>query len=194
MTKSKTILLIGRPGSGKGVQARKLKEYFGAENTVYCYVGDKLRDLVEKEDSYSARIISEKVMGPGTFGPAFIAVWGWADTLIHEVSPEKHVIIDGSPRRPLEAEVLDEALQFYNREDAILIALDIDESSLRERLQKRARGDDHDDAIALRTKRYDENLIEIKKYLASSRTLVIHHVDASGDPDEVFAQIKALIA
>lgn len=194
MIKSKTVLLIGRPGSGKGVQARKLKEFFGEENTVYCYVGDKLRELVTNEGSFSARMVAEKIIGPGNFAPTFLAVWGWADTLIHKVSPEKHVIIDGSPRLPLEAEVLDEALRFYDREDAILIALDIEESVIRDRLAKRARGDDHDDAITSRIARYDENLAKIKEYLASSHTLVIHHVDASGSPEEVFAQIEKLIS
>ena len=194
MTKSKTILLIGRPGSGKGVQARKLKEYLGEDNVVYCYVGDRLRELTTKEGSFTARMIADKIMGPGNFGPVFIAVWGWADVLIHNVNPEKHVIIDGSPRMPLEAEVLDEALRFYDREDAILIALDIEESVIRDRLARRARGDDHDAAIAMRIKRYDENLAKIKEYLASSHTLVMHHVDASGTPEEVFEQIKKLIS
>lgn len=176
------------------MQARKLRELLGEENTVYCYVGDKLRELTANEGSVSARMVQEKILGPGNFAPTFLAVWGWADKLITTVSPEKHVIIDGSPRKALEAAVLDEALQFYNREDATLIALDIDEAIIRDRLAKRARGDDHDAAITMRIQRYDENLVEIKKYLSTSNTLVMHHIDASGTPEEVFAQIEKLIA
>ncbi len=71
-------------------------------------------------------------MKGGNKAPDFIAIWAWAKELIYSAKPNQHIIFDGSPRTPLEAKALDEALEFYERKNVKPILIDVSQEEARE--------------------------------------------------------------
>ena len=74
--KSLVIIILGRPGSGKGTQAKLLVKKFDLE---YFGGGDALRRRQKVKDFTGEKLI--KVMGRGELAPSFIVSKLWIDSL-----------------------------------------------------------------------------------------------------------------
>lgn len=139
----KTVIFIGRSGSGKGTQAKLLIEYiesnFPNEATFYNETGALFREFVE-EKNYS-NILAKEILDEGGREPDFLAIYLWSKCLLKNLKGDEHLIIDGTPRSLKEAEILDTALSFYGRNTDILNVVIGKEEAIK-RLQKRARADD----------------------------------------------------
>jgi adenylate kinase family enzyme len=81
-------------------------------------------------------------MERGELQPAFLAIHVWSHLLIEQMNEEKHVIIDGTPRKLEEAKILDEAMQFYNRGKIKIIYMNVSDEWATARLSGRGRTDD----------------------------------------------------
>ncbi len=146
-----TFTFIGRPGSGKGTQIAMMKEWLSGQGYIVAVisVGDAGRELGKK-----ATPIGIWVKGMSEAGEAFP---GWlagalmVDALETGLTTQETVLIlDGSPRRTYEAELLDDCMKQLGRPTPIAIVLDIDEDESRSRLTARARTDDTQEGIARR--------------------------------------------
>ncbi len=129
------IVIFGRPGCGKGTQAKLLIKKFGLE---YFGMGDALRRRRKIKD-FTGRKIS-KVMEKGKLVPNFIVAKFWIDAMekLKQKQEFKGCVFDGSPRRVTEANLFDDALGWYEwtkRKKIILI--DISEKEALKRLAKR---------------------------------------------------------
>lgn len=133
MKKERIIILLGPPGSGKGTQAKLLVKKFDLE---YFGSGISLRKR-KKIDDFTGRKLG-KVMGKGELVPSFIISKLWIDRLekIKQKKQSKGFVIDGSPRKMLEARLLDDALKWYEWEAKILF-IDISKRESINRLTKR---------------------------------------------------------
>jgi len=127
MKSLKTIILIGSQGSGKGTQARKLQEYIEqkeVETPAFLFsMGEGFRRFA-KSDGYT----EERVRGflsKGKILPLFLPVWLWTRMFIENVQGREHLIFDGSPRTPGEAEVLESAFEFYGRKSVVVLKLEV---------------------------------------------------------------------
>src|SRR3989344_6710023 len=120
-----TIILVGPPGSGKGTQVKLLeqflKEHDPERRTVSFSTGEAFRKLVQGK-SYSSELIRE-TLDHGGLQPEFLAICIWAGIFIEKLEGNEHIIIDGSPRRPLEGEALDGAFTFYKRTEPHVLNL-----------------------------------------------------------------------
>lgn len=135
MKEPKFIVVLGRPGSGKGTQARLLIEKFGLE---YFGSGDSLRNR-QKAGDYTAKKLIQ-VMAEGKLVPSFIISKIWMDKLEEFKQKDKFngFVFDGSPRKIIEAKYLDEALEWYEWQENLKVTLiDISEKESFERLTKR---------------------------------------------------------
>ena len=138
------IVLFGPPGSGKGTQSAILKEKYGL---VHISTGDVFRGLdPNSELAKLAKSYSDK----GNLVPDEITI----EILESEVAkyPDaKGVIYDGFPRTSAQAEALDKFLTSKGTGVTCMLALDVEENELRERLKGRAidsgRPDDADPAV-----------------------------------------------
>ena len=138
------IVLFGPPGSGKGTQSAILKEKYGL---VHISTGDVFRGLdPESELAKLAKSYSDK----GNLVPDEITI----EILESEVAkyPDaKGVIYDGFPRTSAQAAALDTFLSSKGTSVTCMLALDVEEDALRERLKGRAidsgRPDDADPAV-----------------------------------------------
>lgn len=111
MTTPKIIILLGSSGSGKGTQAKLLQQKFGLD---YVGSGDLLRARGKIDDFTGKKLFD--VVNQGKFAPTAIIFKLWIDKLeeLKRISDFKGFIIDGSPRKLFEAELIDQALEWYD--------------------------------------------------------------------------------
>jgi adenylate kinase family enzyme len=165
-----TIILIGKSGSGKGTQIKKLCEVLESrgENSIqHLESGQNLRDFINAETYTSKLAKSNNVQGK--LQPAFLAIWAWVNQMIETFTGQKIVFIDGAPRKLNEAYILDEMFDFYNRHNRYIIHINITDEWARERLKDRARGDDlKEESVARRLDWFQNNSPEILSFFEKS--------------------------
>ena len=190
----RTVIFIGKAGSGKGVQARLLVEHLGSNKTLYVYSGGKFRSLVKETKTHTTRLLKENVLDAGGLAPRFLAIWAWGDTLIREFSPHYHLVIDGSPRTLMEAQAFAEALVFYGREkNVFVVILDIPQQEVFRRLQLRGRHDDKKEAIMERLRWFDKNIPPIISYFKKKTSFFVIAVDGVGSEKKGFERITSAV-
>lgn len=129
------IILLGRSGSGKGTQAKLLQERLALE---YVGSGDLLRNR-KKENDFTGRKIGE-VIDKGKFISTAIIFKLWIDKWeeFKGGTEFRGFIIDGSPRKLIEVELIDQALEWYEWDKYLKIVLvDISREEAFNRLSKR---------------------------------------------------------
>lgn len=129
------IIILGRPGSGKGTQAKLLVKKFDLE---YFGGGDALRKR-QKVNDFTGKKLT-KVMRRGELAPSFVVSKLWIDALEKFKQKEKFkgFVSDGVPRKTIQAELLDEGLTWYEWEKRKkVILIDISKKESLKRLTKR---------------------------------------------------------
>jgi adenylate kinase len=126
------LIILGRPGCGKGTQAKLLQEKFGLE---YIGSGVLLREQVKENQTFSAAKL-KSVLERGDLVPTFLIFKFWLDKLeAFKNKPDfKGIIFDGSPRKLLEAHLMEDALAWYDWLEftkAILVDISAEESYAR---------------------------------------------------------------
>ena len=96
--------------------------------------------------TYTAELARE-IAKTGGLQPEFLAVKMWSELFNLYFSPEKNVIIDGSPRRISEAYLLHETLKFYGVEKPVVLYVKVSREVARERMLSRGRADDTEEKI-----------------------------------------------
>jgi len=194
MKTSKIVVsLIGPPGSGKGTQADFLCQRFGWAKMAS---GDLLRERREVDD-YTGQKIGQE-MAKGELVPTLVVAHLWFDQMeaIHQKGDFKGLVIDGSPRRKLETELIKGALSWYGWDDYYrVIYLNISEAESTRRLlaehQGRARSDDVEEVLATRWRWFVEEVQPTLEDLRSRGELI--EINGEQTRPEVFNDIlKAL--
>lgn len=140
----KTFIFIGRSGCGKGTQAKlfmeKYKESRPNESFYYLESGKKFRDFIG-EGTYSSEL-SKKIMDSGKLQPEFLAVWAWSSLMVENLKKDQHLVLDGTPRKLHEVNILESAFDYYGIKDIYVIHIDITKEETKRRLALRGRLDD----------------------------------------------------
>jgi adenylate kinase len=182
-----TVLFYGPSGSGKGTQAKLLKEYLEKNNssreTEYIETGALLRIFI-KEEGYTQKLTSE-AMATGGLLPSFLPIYLWTKLFIEQLDGGEHVILDGLARREREVSILEGALRFYGRSNYQIISIELSEESARARLIGRGRSDDMDDAAIKRRLSWykDEVIPAIKKFEEVGGK--VHRLDGEPSIEEI---------
>lgn len=185
------FLLMGRSGCGKGTQAKLLINYLRELNfgeTLYVYTGEKLRNFAEKEKTLAARLAKSK-MKAGNLLPSFLAVWLWSGSLIEGVKEDNNVIMDGSPRTLLEAMMVDDAMEFYNRSNIVPIFLETSEEWSTQRLLGRGRSDDSLRSIKERLAYFEESVVPVIDYYSGKSKHKLVRINGEQDIEAVHREI-----
>ena len=129
------IILLGKSGSGKGTQAKLLQKKF---NLDYIGSGDLLRNRGKKKD-FSGKKLKE-VLKKGKLVPTPLIFKLWLDK-IEELKSKKTLkgfVMDGNPRKILEAYLINESLEWYEWDKNLrIILIDISNKEAVRRLTKR---------------------------------------------------------
>ncbi|MFT5018918.1 MAG: adenylate kinase, partial [Polaribacter sp.] len=125
------LVLFGPPGAGKGTQSEKLISHYGL---VHISTGDVFRALDPNSDLAK---LAKSYADKGDLVPDNITI----DILENEVAKHpnaKGVIYDGFPRTEAQAAALDKFLEGKGTSISMMVALDVSEEELKNRLIKRA--------------------------------------------------------
>lgn len=152
------IIILGRPGSGKGTQAKLLEEKIGFK---HLSTGRLLRKRAEQKDFLGKKLF--EIMNSGGLVPTPLVFQLWMPEIedFHK-NNGKGIIFDGSPRKLYEAQMLNETLDFYGFKDQIIVLnVEISEKESMKRLLKRGRHDDDKDDIERRFGWFKEEVLPV---------------------------------
>jgi adenylate kinase len=190
-----TFIFFGPSGSGKGKQAELLMEVLKQKNPekeiIYIETGQKFREMSE-ENSYTGREVNRIIDG-GNLAPVFLPIWAWANSLVKNFSGEEYVIFDGTPRKPEESEILDNAIKFYNLKNPVVIFLEVSDEVTTQRLLKRGeekgRDDDNKEEIKKRLDFFKTDVIPAIEYFKNNPYYKFISIDAEKSIEEVHGEI-----
>jgi adenylate kinase len=194
---NKTLIFIGPSGSGKGTQVEKVKAYLKEKDAntpiAHLVMGDLFRTMF-KGNRYSD-IISRDINLEGGLQPGFLQVVLWSQFLVDNIHGNEHVIIDGSPRRLIDAQLMETAFDFYRKEKPTLVFINCDLAIVKDRIIARAnRPEDKDEKVVdARLAWYTEFVVPAIDYFRNKEKFGFVEIDGSRTREEVFAEIKAKV-
>jgi adenylate kinases len=125
------IILFGAPGAGKGTQAKELTKKYEIPQ---ISTGDILRAAIANKTPLGLE--AKKLMDEGKLVSDDI-VNGLVEARLQEADCEKGFILDGFPRTVAQAEALDGILEKFNKKIEKVIALDVSDDEIIERITGR---------------------------------------------------------
>ncbi len=125
------LVLLGPPGAGKGTQAKRLLEHYGA---VHLSTGDMLRKAVAEQTPLGQQ--AKSLMDAGKLVPDALVI-DLIGSVLGLSSVSRGFILDGFPRTVPQAEALATLLTRLDRKLDKVIALDVPDSLVVERASGR---------------------------------------------------------
>ncbi|WP_439129868.1 adenylate kinase [Polaribacter sp.] len=161
--KMKNIVLFGPPGAGKGTQAEFLKDMY---NLVHISTGDVFRFNIKNQTELG--LLAKKYMDDGNLVPDEVTI-NMLKAEVEKNTDANGFIFDGFPRTQSQAEALDAFLGEKGEQINGMIALEVPEDLLVERLLERGktsgRTDDTDEGkIRNRFNEYNTKTAVLKDY------------------------------
>lgn len=135
------VLLIGRPGSGKGTQAKILSEKLG---WIRLSSGDRIKEIRDGSEPFSARV--REMYDKGTLLPDWFADYLLESGLL-ELDPHVGVVAEGFGRTRSQAEHLTDITRWLGR-NLKVINIDVSEEEVTRRMIERAKTQDRPDSNA----------------------------------------------
>lgn len=192
----KTIIFIGPQGSGKGTQIERLYSVMAEKEPtrriVDIQTGRRFRALAAKRETYADKKIAD-TLESGELQPDFITHVLWGQAMLDQLDNKSHLLIDGFPRTVHQADVLEDALDFFEREYIHVINLDTPEEVVRKRMKERARTDDTTDSIETRLRWYREDTLPVLDYYRVRPDTSVHDIDGMATIDEVHEAIVSAL-
>ena len=177
------LILFGPPGSGKGTQSEKLISKYGLK---HLSTGDLLRSEITGKTELGLK--AKSFMDAGQLVPDAVVI-GMVDAAINANKGVNGFLFDGFPRTKAQAEALDELLTSHSTEIHVVLALDVPEEDLIQRMIGRAktsgRADDADPAVQKkRIAVYRNETLAVADHYKMFNKVV--HLNGLGTVDEIF--------
>ena len=176
------VLLLGPQGAGKGTQAKRISAEYGiphiasgeilrSEMDAGTELGQRVKDTIERGDLVSDDLMIELIRNR-----------------LEQTDTEAGFVLDGFPRTTVQAEALDFMFADIGRNFSVAFALQIPDEVAFDRLRRRARADDTDEAIQRRLDNYHRETEPLIEFYRTRGNVVPIHADRS--ENEVFAEIS----
>jgi adenylate kinase len=164
--KMKNIVLFGPPGAGKGTQAEFLKDMY---NLVHISTGDVFRFNIKNKTELG--VLAKKYIDEGDLVPDEVTI-NMLKAEVNKNPDANGFIFDGFPRTESQAKALDEFLAEKGEQINGMVALEVPEDILVERLLERGktsgRSDDMDESkIRNRFNEYNTKTAVLKDFFAA---------------------------
>ncbi len=169
MSDTRTFLMMGPPGSGKGTQGKLLAKRLGGE--IYSS-GNRLREMAKSSGFVNEKV--KKTLEEGGLLPAWFSSHLFVEALLG-IHPEDTIVFEGACRRLEEAEAFDETAEWLER-PYLAVFLNISDEEVGRRLKVRkgveGRKDDASDTVEHRIKEYEEHTAKAVEFLRQRGKLV----------------------
>ncbi len=184
------IVLFGPPGAGKGTQSEKLIQKYGL---THLSTGDLFRKHLQEGTELG--VLAKKYMNEGHLVPDEVVI-DMVEDKINSTKGTKGFIFDGFPRTTAQAKALDKMLEKHGMSISGMIALEVPQDILKERIKERGktsnRVDDQDDTkINIRIQVYLDETLPVADYYSNQDKLT--KINGVGTIDEIFAKITSVI-
>ena len=130
----KNIVLFGPPGAGKGTQAEVIKLKY---DLFHISTGDVFRNNIKNNTDLG--LLAQGYMNKGQLVPDEITI-NMLSEVVKENSRVNGFIFDGFPRTESQASALDKLLEKFNTSISGMIALEVSDEILINRLLERGKG------------------------------------------------------
>lgn len=180
------LILFGPPGSGKGTQSEKLIAKYGLK---HLSTGDIFRSEISNQTELGLK--AKSYMDAGQLVPDAVTI-GMVDKVINANKGVNGFLFDGFPRTKAQAEALDELLKGHGTEINVILALDVPEDELIQRMIGRAktsgRSDDADPEVQKkRIAVYRNETLAVADHYKTFNKVV--HLNGLGSIDDIFASL-----
>lgn len=184
------IVLFGPPGAGKGTQSEKMINTF---NLVHLATGDLLRKEIGEGSELGLK--AKELIDAGKLVPDDVVI-GMIEQQLKAYTDATGFIFDGFPRTEAQAEALDRLLERQNTAIDAMIALQVPEQELVNRLLERGkssgRSDDTDqEVIRSRIQEYENKTATLASYYKQQGKY--YPVEGVGAIDEIFERISGVV-
>lgn len=177
------ILLFGPTGAGKSMQGQMLAVRQGWK---WLSTGEMLRQSTDPaviETLKSGELVSDEL------------TYQVFEQAIQDARDKNYpnIIVDGFPRTKEQAAWLDEYMARQNEHIDIVIALEVPESEIMRRLEKRGRMEDTPETIAKRMTIYRQKMYPVLGIFAEAGVKIVH-LDGTGTAGEVHDRIYSEVS
>lgn len=183
------LVLFGPPGAGKGTQSEKLIEKY---QLVHISTGDIFRAHIKDQTALGQQV--SQIIADGNLVPDSITI-AMLEEEINNNPQAKGFIFDGFPRTVAQAEALDKFMESINESITGVLALNVTEEELKQRIAKRqeisGRADDAADKLNKRIEEYFNKTIHVLPYYETQGKL--SKVNGIGDIDTIFQSLTEII-
>lgn len=185
----KAIILLGPPGAGKGTQAKKLCE---SRSIPHISTGDMLRAAVAQGTELGKE--TKKFLDDGQLVPDELIV-GLIQERIAQSDCANGFLLDGFPRNVAQAQALDQMLESSQASLGSVVALEVSDDIIAERLLVRAskegRSDDNEEIIRKRIQVYHNSTKPLIDHYQAQGSLAV--VDGVGSVEEVSQRVTSVL-
>lgn len=184
------LILFGPPGSGKGTQSDRLVEKYGL---IHLSTGNLLREEIANKTPLG--IEAKKFIDNGQLVPDEVVI-AMVDSFFDKHKDANGFLFDGFPRTVAQAQALDRLLALKKTDIAVVLALDVTEAELINRLLNRGktsgRSDDSDEnVIKKRFAVYTNETSPVADYYRKQRKF--KSIQGEGSVDEINAALRQAI-
>jgi len=186
------VIFFGPPAAGKGTQAKIIESKYGLKQ---LSTGDMLRAQVAEGTELGKK--AKAIMDEGKLVSDEIVI-GMIEDSMNKAKNDKKIrgfIFDGFPRTNAQAQSLDMMLKDRGEKIDMVLELQVDDTALLERIEKRAkeegRSDDTVDAMKIRLEQYRDYSAMVLPYYRVQDNVV--PVDGMRPVEEVTMQIEAAL-
>lgn len=187
----KTFIFTGRSGCGKGTQLKLLKEYLEKSNpdqpSFMSVTGDMFRSFFET-NTYTSGLAKE-LTAQGKLQPLFLTIWLWSKGFVDNYNPQSNIFIDGYPRRHEEAVAVDSLLNFYKRENVIVLNFVVSRDTSKARMLSRGRSDDTAENAETRLDWYDREVTPAIDFFRNKEGYTFLDIDGEKPIEEIHLDI-----
>ncbi len=184
-----TIVVLGKPGSGKGTQAKLLADKSGFR---LFGASDHLRKFAAAHSTAGERILDD--INHGVLVPHWIMSSLWIMEMM-DLGQGNGIIFDGAVRKEEEAKLFHDVMTWLKR-PYIVVYLAVSDEELRKRLELRAdveaRVDDDGDVITKRLEEYAKNTQPSLDFFKTQGTLL--EIDGERTIEEIHADLWEKLA
>lgn len=184
------LILFGPPGSGKGTQSDRLVEKYGL---IHLSTGNLLREEISNKTPLGKE--AKKFIDHGQLVPDEVVIC-MVDSFFDKHKDANGFLFDGFPRTVAQAQALDKLLTLKKTDIALVLALEVTEAELINRLLNRGktsgRSDDSDEnVIKKRFAVYTNETSPVADYYKKSRKF--KSIPGEGSVEEINAALRQAI-